>query len=104
MFVNHQKLIHLPVFTESGTKLGHIYDLEIDIETHHVRKYMVGPRFMGKETYLINPAQIKSITADKIIVEDTITKTPEPAKKKVGIPPALDTPLTPSVDNIGTKA
>ncbi len=90
MFINHQKLIHLPVFTESGTKLGHVYDLEIDLDTHQIRKYMVGPRFIGKETYLITPAQIKSITAEKMVVEDTITKAPEEAKK-TRIPPIIDT-------------
>jgi sporulation protein YlmC with PRC-barrel domain len=90
MYINHQKLIHLPVVTESGTKLGHVYDLEIDIETHQIRKYMVGPRFIGKETYLITPAQIKSITEEKMIVEDTITKAPEEMKKS-RIGPVIDT-------------
>lgn len=93
MIISHQKLIHMPVYTQSGVKLGHIYDLEIDVETHHIRKYLIGPRFIGKETYLVTPAQILDITKDKIIVEDTIIKESEVEPKKAVTRPTLDTPL-----------
>lgn len=102
MFIYQQKLIHLPVFTESGAKLGHIIDMEIDIEDHHVRKYIVG-KFLGKETYLITPVQIKSISEDKIIVEDTILKEKDIAPKKRVVPPAMDTPLGSNVQSFEIK-
>lgn len=91
-------MIHTPVFTQSGVKLGHIYDVEIDIETHHVRKYFIGPRFLGKETYLVTPVQIISITDQKIIVEDNIVKESDVEPKKSVTRPTLDTPLMQRVD------
>lgn len=102
MYINHQKLMHLPVFTESGEKLGQIHDIEIDVETHHIRKYIIGPRFLGKETYLVTPAQIKSISSEKIVVEDTIIKDTGKISEKKVVPPALDT-LMPSIENIEKK-
>ena len=74
MFISLKTLLHLPVHTESGVHLGRVHDLELDIDTHHVRHYVVEPRFFGKEFYLITPVQIKAVTAEKIIVEDTISK------------------------------
>lgn len=93
MYINQQKLIRLPVFTESGEKLGHVHDFEIDIETHQIRKYIVTSGFINRDTYLVTPMQIVSITDEKIVVEDTIIKdTSETVKKRVA-PPALDTPF-----------
>lgn len=66
--------MRLPVYTESGEHLGRVHDAEIDLDTHAVRKYVVAPRFIGRESYLITPVQIKAVTDKKIIVEDTILK------------------------------
>jgi sporulation protein YlmC with PRC-barrel domain len=72
MIIDFKQLIHLPVYTESGTKLGQIHDLDIDIAEHTIRRYIVEPKFFGKESYRIAPLQIKSITSEKIIVEDAV--------------------------------
>ena len=85
MIINEQTLIRLPVFTRSGEKLGHIIDIEIDVESNQVRKYFVGGRFQ-KDVYLIAPAQIVEITQEKIIVEDTVMKDPGEVKKKSVLP------------------
>lgn len=91
MYINEQKLIHLPVFTESGEKLGHVVDIEIDLEAHVIRKYIVGTRFR-KDTYLVTPAQILKIDDKQIVVEDTVSKVPEESsEKKSVVPPKLDT-------------
>jgi sporulation protein YlmC with PRC-barrel domain len=90
MYINEQKLIHLPVFTQSGEKLGHVVDIEIDLEAHMIRKYMVGTRFR-KETYLITPAQIVKIDDKQIIVEDTVSKVPGEGEDKKSVLPKLDT-------------
>ena len=90
MFISLKTLLHLPVYTESGTHLGRVHDLELDIDSHHVRHYIVEPRFFGKEYYLVTPVQIKSVTAEKIIVEDTIIKVEKSKEEKGGAPqPAL---------------
>lgn len=85
-------MIRLPVFTESGEKLGHISDFEIDIETHQIRKYIVVSGVISKDTYLVNPSQIVSITEEKIIVADNIVKETAAEKKPI-VPPALDTSM-----------
>lgn len=96
MYINQQKLIRLPVFTESGEKLGHVHDFEIDLETHQIRKYLVVSGLISKDVYYISPAQIVSVTDDKIIVEDATLKNLETASKKRMVPPALDTPFSTS--------
>lgn len=96
MRINQQKLIRLPVFTESGTKLGHVHDFEIDIESHYIRKYLVVSGLISKDTYFITPAQIISITDERIVVEDGVIKSIETSARKRVVPPTLDTPLSPS--------
>lgn len=70
MLINLKKLLRLPVYTVSGHQLGQVLDVEIDLEQHFVHRYRVGSRYFGQVIYLIAPAQIKSITAEKMVVED----------------------------------
>ena len=70
MLIAIKKLLTLPVFTESGTKLGFIRDVELTVETHSVQAYLIGHKILGKEKYLISPYQVKAITAEKMIIED----------------------------------
>ena len=37
MIINFKKLINLPVFTESGQKLGKVCDLELATESHQIK-------------------------------------------------------------------
>ena len=74
MFINVKRLIHLPVFTESGTKLGKIFDVSLDAETHAVREYLVRHLPFGGHTYIIKPAQVIRITAERVVVDDAILR------------------------------
>ena len=99
MFINEQTLIRLPVVTKSGTKLGHVIDIEIDVDDHRIRKYFVSARFQ-KDTYLIAPSQILEITDEKIIVDDNVLKDPVTLlKKKIVLPRSLDTVLPSETKN-----
>ena len=80
MLINLHNLLHLPVFTESGTKLGKIHDLNLDIESHYVNSYIVRSSLISK-THLIKPIQIISVGKEKIIVKDAVIK--EIEKKQV---------------------
>ncbi len=81
MQINIKKLLLLPVFTESGTRLGKIGDVVFDIDHHTVWHYVVNSGgLMNKDMYLVRPIQVRSITLEKMIVEDNVTK--EPAKEK----------------------
>lgn len=74
MIISLRQLMRLPVYTESGTKLGHVSDLEIDVDTHNVMQYVVRPNAFSAKYYLIKNSQVKDITKDKIIVYDNVLK------------------------------
>lgn len=71
MIVNLSQLRNLPVETENGTALGHVADIEIDIENYLMTNLLVKRGLIGKHL-LINRGQIISITLEKIIVEDNL--------------------------------
>lgn len=79
MIINLNKLLHLPVYTESGVRLGRVYELEIDVDMHVVMRYLVRPNVFSPKYFLIKNSQIKDITADKVIVYDNVLKV-NPAK------------------------
>lgn len=73
-----KNLLGLPVFTRSGAALGKLMDVELDVEAHlvmsyHVRTSQLLPGFLSKQI-VVGREQVVSITAEKIIVEDTIIK------------------------------
>jgi sporulation protein YlmC with PRC-barrel domain len=74
MFVNLQKLLHLPVFTESGVKLGRIFDLDLEIETQIIARYFVRQNFLSAKSFLIANAQVKEIKNDCVIVYDSVVQ------------------------------
>ncbi len=74
MIINLRKLLDLPVYTESGIKLGKIFDLELDIENHFVLRYFVRPNFISLQNFLVQSAQVQKITSDRMIVDDAVVK------------------------------
>ena len=74
MFVNLQKLLRLPVYTESEIKLGRIFDLELDTTTQAVLRYLVRPNFFSAKSFLITGAQVKEIKSDRVTVYDSVLK------------------------------
>ena len=74
MIVGLQKLLRLPVYTESGTKLGRVFDLELDVETQAVMRYLVRPNFLSTKSFLIANAQVKEIKNDRMVVYDSALK------------------------------
>jgi sporulation protein YlmC with PRC-barrel domain len=72
MQVTFSKLIGLPVFTVSGKKLGKVSGGIVDTESHAVRSYEVRPSMFKVETLVINISQVRSITEEKMEVDDAI--------------------------------
>lgn len=70
MIINLATLLKLPVYTESGIKLGKIFDLEMDTENQMVLRYLVRPNFISMQRFLIQSAQVKEITSEKMVVDD----------------------------------
>ncbi len=71
MIINLQQFLHLPVHTESGAKLGMVFDFEIDTESQMVLRYFVRSNFLSVKHLLIQHSQIKEITATEIVVYDS---------------------------------
>lgn len=74
MLIGADKLMRLPVYTESGIRLGRVSDLEIDADTHNVLRYVVRPNFLIPKTFLVATSQVKDITDKKVIVYDSTLK------------------------------
>ena len=74
MVIGLQKLLRLPVYTESGIKLGRIFDLELDVATQAVMRYLVRPNFLSTKSFLIAGAQVKEIKNDRVVVYDSVLK------------------------------
>ena len=81
MQINIRRLISLPVFTESGKNLGKVADANLDIENQMVTEYLVRPGFL-REPLLVKRTQVKSITAEKMTVEDAFLKESATTDKK----------------------
>lgn len=72
------QLIKLPVFTESGTKIGRIKDIALDKSTQVVEQYMVHtgdflPHFFTQEL-LVHRSQVVGITEKGMVVKDSAIK------------------------------
>ncbi len=77
MTLSSKQLINLPVFTESGIKIGKIAYLELNEKEHFVEKYAIknsGFRQLIPAVLLISPQQIVEVTLEKVTVEDNIIK------------------------------
>ena len=77
MQISWEQLNRLPVFTESGRKVGLVEGVEVDIDAHAVSHYVIKPASVVKAFFagdlLIAPAEVVSITSEKMTVKDTIT-------------------------------
>lgn len=76
MVILSSRLKNLPVDTRSGRRLGKIIDLELESETQAILHYVVQrKKWLGKtEIFLIHREQVVSLSAEKMVVEDTLTK------------------------------
>lgn len=73
-------LINLPVYTQGGQHLGRVTAFEVDIDGHTITTYHVKTgliKGLWHQELLINPSQVISISLEKMVVEDSVTKAPE---------------------------
>ena len=66
----------LLVITVSGKKLGRVNEIFVDPESQSIMQYQVKPRrLLSLELpLLIHRSQVVSITADRLLVEDSVVK------------------------------
>lgn len=84
MFLNFLKLKNFSVYTESGTLLGQVEDLEFETNEHRIIKYLVINKKILKADvrYLISPGQIADIADNRIIVKDAAINQETASRKK----------------------
>jgi len=86
MILTKQDIINLPVYTQSEQHLGKVVDFEVSSNSHNIEKYKVrSMSIVGGilQKYLfVSPSQVISISKERMIVEDTLTKQ-EALKKAV---------------------
>ncbi|MFA6215302.1 MAG: PRC-barrel domain-containing protein [Patescibacteria group bacterium] len=93
MIISGSDLINLSVYTQSNKNLGRISDFEVDIEAHAIRCYYVKTgmiKGLWHQQLMISPAQVISVSKEKMVVEDSAAKQPEAELKKV----KLASPIT----------
>jgi sporulation protein YlmC with PRC-barrel domain len=78
MRISSKKLLHLPVFTESGENLGKIAEIIVNIDTHLIEQYVVHASHLIEDIFakelVIDNSQILSINNDRMVVNDLISK------------------------------
>lgn len=77
MLVDYKTSSGVLVVTQSGQKLGRLYSLWINIDTHQIVKYVVRKKSyfsLKYKEFLIAPQQIIGMSETKIIVEDNVEK------------------------------
>lgn len=79
------KLKNLPVFTQSGVKLGQVSDVEIDLDSQSILRYVVKRGIVSRETLLVHRGQVISITDKKITVDDAAAKEVRAVKIKEAV-------------------
>lgn len=81
MKIASSDLINLPVYTESGQNLGRIDSFEVDIDAHAITLYHIKTgliKGLWHEQLTIHPSQVVSVNSEKMVVEDSTVKEPQP--------------------------
>lgn len=85
MLLVFSHLKNLPVFTRSGIKLGQIADIEIDLDSQSIIRYVVRRGIVSRGILLIHRGQVISITNEKMTVEDAVVQAGESARVKEAV-------------------
>lgn len=82
MRLNFKQLKKLPVETMSGTRIGKVQDIVMDLDDHGVVQYIVKSS-LGSEEYTIGRDQIARFEEKRIVVYDTVIKKKEKGLEKI---------------------
>lgn len=89
----------LNAYTESGMKLGRVTAIEIDVDDHAVRAYVVSKsRLLRVDEVLIAPSQVISIDEKRMVVSDALIA--ESMLKEIVQPVHNSSPLPGSARNM----
>ncbi len=83
MRLTDKAISRLVVKTVSGTVLGRVRGFEIDIEDQIVTHYLVISSLLRSRQYLVNRAQVRQITHTEMIVDDSVARQKQSARRLV---------------------
>lgn len=89
MILSISQLKNLLVYTQSGFKLGRVVDLEIDADSQSIIHYVVRRgQLLGRfqKFLLIHRGQVISISRERMIVEDSVSRLPVIQTKEKSAP------------------
>ncbi len=72
MRMNFKQLKGLDVLTMSGTMLGHVFEIVLEIEGQLVAQYVVRPSVISSKEYLVSRDQIVRFEENRVIVDDNV--------------------------------
>ncbi len=82
MRIAWEQLHHLPVYTESGEKIGMVEGVTVDVDMHAIVHYQVKPSLrlaaLFAKPLFVAPVQVIAITAERMTVKDSVAMA-EPA-------------------------
>ncbi|MEK7190062.1 MAG: PRC-barrel domain-containing protein [Patescibacteria group bacterium] len=85
MLLQFSKLKNLSVVTQSGVKLGQVSDIEIDLDSQSILRYVVKRGIVSRDTLLVHRGQVISVTNEKMTVEDAVVKESQAMKIKEAV-------------------
>lgn len=74
MRITFSQLKKLSVETQSGVYLGKVVDVVLSVEDNTIFQYKVRSHKIVGRTFLINNSQVREITVEKIVVDDTMMR------------------------------
>lgn len=106
MFITTELLFQLPVETQDGTTLGHVVELEIDVDSQSILRYKVRPKgiagILTQKELLISRGQIVSITKERILVDSTTLKETK-SEANSNLKPAQESPSVSATTSMQSK-
>lgn len=90
MRISTETLLSLRVRTESGTVLGKVHAVVLDIDFNCIVQYDVRPKgimdeLLRRRGVRIAPSQVKSISKEEMVVEDAVLTETELARVRKAV-------------------
>jgi hypothetical protein len=73
MIITAKQLLQLPVWTQSGIRLGRVVGFGYEAETQTVLRYEVRRSLFGAP-FLVGRDQVVSLDTEKMVVEDAVVR------------------------------
>ncbi|MFA6198181.1 MAG: PRC-barrel domain-containing protein [Patescibacteria group bacterium] len=78
MTLLNKNLLNLPVYTQSGLRLGYVTSFEIDELEQRIKRYSIKTHYgiagLFDRQLIVSAEQVVRLSREKLVVEDTVLK------------------------------